>query len=240
MCVSLSNRGDDLGQLTETTWPNLYVPKPGIGDFTGKCDCVCFFIVILTLLIISVAVGIFSDDDVAEDKSNVDTIAEVFAKVKHALETVQAFVEFMSERADDVCKAMPENPCAGASLAIACFPNPVYYVCRVVKITTSLILQALLVAASMAFQIVEEQYLNAMKIGDSTVYYGYYYSRAAFFNEMGHAEWNAKALEAIRVNMKDQHMQMKFQLQERHKDIANHVGQDVREKCCLVYRHLMF
>ena len=122
---------------------------------------------------------------------------------------------------------MPENPCVGASLALACFPNVAYFVCRVVKVTTSVILQALLQASSMALQIVEEQYLNAMKIGDSTVYYGYYYSRASYFNEIGHAEWNREALEAIRVNMLDQHMQMKFQLQERHKDIANHVGQDV-------------
>jgi hypothetical protein len=43
-------------------------------------------------------------------------------------------------------------------------------------------------------------------------------------NIKGHNDWNQKALDAIRVNMKDQHMQMKEQLQERHKDIANHVG----------------
>ena len=42
-------------------------------------------------------------------------------------------------------------------------------------------------------------------------------------------EWNAKALDAIRLNMKDQHTEMKRQLQERHKDIANHVGQDVSD-----------
>jgi hypothetical protein len=64
-------------------------------------------------------------------------------------------------------------------------------------------------------------------IGVNEAYYDYYYSRATYHNTKNHNEWHVNALEAIRVNMKDQHMQMKQQLQERHKDIANHVGQDV-------------
>ena len=44
---------------------------------------------------------------------------------------------------------------------------------------------------------------------------------------MGHSQWTEEALNAIRLNMKDQHTEMKRQLQERHKDIANHIGQDV-------------
>ena len=29
------HRGDDLGELTETTWPALYIPAGGFGDLTG-------------------------------------------------------------------------------------------------------------------------------------------------------------------------------------------------------------
>ena len=29
------HRGDDLGELTETKWPDLYIPKAGLGDLTG-------------------------------------------------------------------------------------------------------------------------------------------------------------------------------------------------------------
>ena len=29
------HRGDDLGELTETTWPDLYAPQAGLGDLTG-------------------------------------------------------------------------------------------------------------------------------------------------------------------------------------------------------------
>ena len=47
------------------------------------------------------------------------------------------------------------------------------------------------------------------------------------------------ALDAIRLNMRDQHTEMKRQLQERHKDIANHLGQDVRT-CSLKYYSAQF
>ena len=59
--------------------------------------------------------------------------------------------------------------------------------------------------------------------------YGQYYDRANYLNIRGLTKWNEKALDAIRLNMKDQHTEMKKQLQERHKDIANHVGQDVSD-----------
>lgn len=29
-------RGDDLGKLTETAWPELYKPDLGLGDLTGE------------------------------------------------------------------------------------------------------------------------------------------------------------------------------------------------------------
>lgn len=29
------HRGDDLGELTETQWPELYIPQAGVGDLTG-------------------------------------------------------------------------------------------------------------------------------------------------------------------------------------------------------------
>ena len=63
--------------------------------------------------------------------------------------------------------------------------------------------------------------------GPNAAIYGQYYSRANYHNIRGLTKWTEEALNAIRLNMKDQHTEMKRQLQERHKDIANHVGQDV-------------
>ena len=69
-----------------------------------------------------------------------------------------------------------------------------------------------------------------LSLGADQAIYGYYYSRATYHNTKHYNEWNEKALDAIRLNMKDQHTEMKKQLQERHKDIANHVGQDVSDE----------
>ena len=33
---SICFRGDDLGELTETAWPELYIPEPLLGDLTGE------------------------------------------------------------------------------------------------------------------------------------------------------------------------------------------------------------
>jgi hypothetical protein len=35
------SRGDDLGDLTETVWPDVYKPEQGLGDLTGKITS-CF------------------------------------------------------------------------------------------------------------------------------------------------------------------------------------------------------
>ena len=33
--VYFLHRGDDLGDLTETKWPELYMPQAGVGDLSG-------------------------------------------------------------------------------------------------------------------------------------------------------------------------------------------------------------
>jgi hypothetical protein len=35
-CVCFVSRGDDLGNLTETDWPDVYKPEQGLGDLTSK------------------------------------------------------------------------------------------------------------------------------------------------------------------------------------------------------------
>ena len=34
--MSILERGDDLGELTETNWPDKYIPKPGLGYLPGE------------------------------------------------------------------------------------------------------------------------------------------------------------------------------------------------------------
>ena len=174
------------------------------------------------------SLGIFSDDDAAEDQASVDNLASQLVKFKNSLSTAELIFNFVIEKTGAICDAMPENPCVGASFAIACFPNPVYYVCRGVKIASDIIASAVFEAVNIAFEVMAA--LTAGNtISESQAFYGYYYSRATYHNTNNYNKWNEKALDAIRLNMKDQHKEMKKQLQERHKDIANHVGQDVSD-----------
>jgi chaperonin cofactor prefoldin len=88
------------------------------------------------------------------------------------------------------------------------------------------ICHALLLALEITIYVMED---NFDTLGVDKAIYGYYYSRANYHNTKQYNMWNEKALNAIRLNMKDQHTEMKRQLQERHKDIANHVGQDIAD-----------
>jgi len=199
-------QGDDLGDLTESVWPDLYESTGGLSDLTG----------------------IFSDDGKAEDQTPVDNVASNLVAFRKSLSEAELIFQFVVTKTKALCDVLPENPCVGASFAIVCLPNPAYYVCRVATILTDVIASSVLEGVNLAFSVLEST-VEAGTLDASQAFYGYYYSRAAYLNEIGHSEWTQKALDAIRVNMKDQHMQMKAQMQERHKDIANHVGQDIAD-----------
>ena len=102
--------------------------------------------------------------------------------------------------------------------------NPLRKACESLENIYKRLLWGVRFAANIAEKAVANDF-NAATLGDNQVIYAYYYSRANYLNMKGHNEWETNALEALRVNMKEQHMQMRRQLQERHKDIANHVGE---------------
>ena len=174
------------------------------------------------------SLGIFSDVDAAEDQSPADNLASKLLKFQSIWNTAQQVFETVTEKGKAVCDAMPENPCAGVGFALACVPNAGYYVCRALKIATDILATVVVKNVNKAFEVLAAQ-TAANTISESQAIYGYYYSRATYHNIKQYNEWNENALDAIRLNMKDQHKEMKKQLQERHKDIANHVGQDVSD-----------
>ena len=173
------------------------------------------------------SLGIFSDVDAAEDQSPVDNLASKLLEFQSIWNTAQEVFTTVTEKGKAVCDAMPENPCTGVGFALACFPNVAYYVCRAVKISTDILASAVVKAVNKAFEVLAAQ-TAADTISESQAICGYYYSRATYHDTKQYNEWNAIALDAIRLNMKDQHTEMKKQLQERHRDIANHLGEDVR------------
>ena len=47
-------RGDDLGDLTETSWPDIYIPVAGRGDLTGEFFFNMSFIVLMLALLFNI------------------------------------------------------------------------------------------------------------------------------------------------------------------------------------------
>eukprot|EP00956_Cyclotella_meneghiniana_P040818 scaffold206212_cov43-Cyclotella_meneghiniana.AAC.1 len=183
------SKGDDLGELTETKWPDLYIPAAGLGDLTG----------------------IFSDDAAAEDQKTLEGLQRDWILLRHLLVAAEHVWEF-----------------ASASLALACVPNPAAMVCGIASLFGKILSYGILFAATLAYEQIDRIYEIAT-LGPNTAIYGQYYSRANYHNIRGLTKWNEEALDAIHLNMKNQHQEMKRQLQERHKDIANHVGQDIAD-----------
>jgi len=147
----------------------------------------------------------------------------------HLLTGAEHLYAFTEDASDDACEAMgPDNFCVGASFGIVCLPNVAKMACKIVKAIITAVAYPLMVAATIAFQVIDDEYTLAT-LGENQAIYGYYYSRATYLNTLGHNKWNVEALKALATNMKNQHVEMKKQLQERHKDIANHVGEDIAD-----------
>ena len=79
-----------------------------------------------------------------------------------------------------------------------------------------------------AFDILDEKY-ELETLGPNHAIYGYEYSKATYFNTKHHFVWNAENLKVMKANMFNQHSEMKKQLQERHQEMTNHLGNDVRQ-----------
>eukprot|EP00956_Cyclotella_meneghiniana_P014940 scaffold22644_cov44-Cyclotella_meneghiniana.AAC.4 len=174
-------KGDDLGELSETTWPDLYSPEEGLGDLTE----------ILSL-----------DSNEAEDQESLVKLQRHWHNLGHTLKTAEFFYEKIINMLDGQCDMIIEAICVPVVMGNG--------------------------GITIAYQAVDDIY-DIATLGPNTAIYGQYYDRANYLNIRGLMEWNEKALDAIRLNMKNQHTEMKKQLQERHRDITNHLGQDIAD-----------
>ena len=169
------------------------------------------------------------DDDQAANQENLVELQRTWLNLGHALTAAEHLHDFVDDLEDDLCEIMGDNPyCIGASFAIACFPNPLRIACDIFSMVAGTISYAILVGVTIAYQAVSDIYEIAT-MSDKEAYYGQYYSRATYINTFEYNKKNWEALNVINSNMKDQHKEMKGQLQERHRDIANHVGQDIAD-----------
>jgi len=130
---------------------------------------------------------------------------------------------------DALCRNLGDSTkCVGVGISVACFVNFAYYICEKLNMSIKGIAYAVLVTVTFAYQAVDQAY-DIASLGANQAIFDYYYSRANYHNTKHYNEWNEQALNTIRLNMREQHTEMKRQLQKRHKDIANHVGQDIAD-----------
>ena len=175
------------------------------------------------------SLDIFPDDGAASDQEHLVPLQNAWLKLGHAKMLAEQVYEFTDELSGDVCETLGDSEkCIGAGPAVVCLPNPGYYICRIVKLVTKAVGYALQFAFTIAYHAIDDQYEIAT-MSDKEAYYGFFYSRATYHNTFEYGKKNWKALVEIRTDMMNQHTEMKRQLQERHKDIANHVGQDVSD-----------
>ena len=165
-------------------------------------------------------IGLFQDDGGA---SNQDALLELKVHVtnlQYALTAAEYLWGFVNKKFTANCKLFGDDKVVMGQT----IPNFFRKACDSMNYAFIGVSYAVLFAVNIAEKAVAKDF-NAATLGDNQVIYAYYYSRASYLNMKGHNEWETKALEALRVNMKEQHMQMRRQLQDRHKDIANHIGE---------------
>ena len=167
------------------------------------------------------------DNANAKNQEPLADLERTWLNLGHTVMTAEHFYDFATGQMDSNCDALGEHTqCVGASVGLVCAPNPPKIICSVVRVVLENILFAVLVGVTIAYHVVDDTYTIGT-MSDKEAYYGQYYSRATYINTAEYNKKNWEALHVIHSNMKDQHNEMKKQLQERHKDIANHVGQDV-------------
>ena len=98
------------------------------------------------------------DSNAASNQESLLNLQRHWLNLGHALTGAEQVYEFTDSFSDDVCTTMPENPCIGASLSIFCLPNPAYFACRIIKLTTKAIAFGVLVGVTIAYQAVDRVY----------------------------------------------------------------------------------
>ena len=144
------------------------------------------------------------------------------SNLEHNVEVWEHFYMFTNDQMDQQCELFSDKVVMCNSV-----PNPLKWTCNFKRAVIVKLSYIALTLANIALRVVAKEFADTT-LGYDQEIYAYYYSRANYLNIKGQNEWEANALEVLRVNMKEQHMQMRRQLQERHKDIANHIGELTR------------
>ena len=109
-------------------------------------------------IVCTLLVDVIKHGDAAEEQGSVSDLERTWLNVGHILKAAEILFEFVGSLEDKIADAIPDNPCVGASFAIVCVPNPAFYVAKIINIVMYGISFALLTAANIAFQVVDDQF----------------------------------------------------------------------------------
>jgi len=141
----------------------------------------------------------------------------------HVLKAAEHLHAFIDSNFEDGCNVIPRELCFGL-----CVPNPFFIACVIGSMIGLNFSYVIMIAATIVYEVFDRKF-ELDTLGPDQAIYGYQYSQATYVNTKQHHQWNAEALKSISNNMKEQHTEMKRQLQVRHKDISNHLGEDIAD-----------
>ena len=98
------------------------------------------------------------DSAEASDQESLIAMQELWLNLGHFLVAAEHIYDFTDGMDDNICGSIPDNPCIGASFALACMPNPLFYICKIMSISLNQIAYAILVAATIAYEAVDRDY----------------------------------------------------------------------------------
>ena len=96
--------------------------------------------------------------DGAQDQESLGSLQRTWLNLQHTLAGAERLFDFVSSLDDKTAGTMPENPCAGVGLALACIPNTLFYVAKVLNVFRFSISYVVLLGATIGFQVADDEF----------------------------------------------------------------------------------
>ena len=110
------------------------------------------------------------DSAEASDQESLIDMQKLWLNLGHFLVAAEHNYEFVNQVQDSLLGIFGDSEkCLGAGWAIACMPNPVYYIFAMVSLVIKSIAFAILVGATIAYEVVDRHYEIAT-LGEHSCY----------------------------------------------------------------------
>jgi len=156
--------------------------------------------------------------DPGTDKDLLD-LQRLRLNAQHALVALEHLTEYISFTVPNICEALPATLPGG-------IPFPPFIICKIVSLVLQLVMNNLVLIASITHQVLDDQYEIAT-LGPNQEVYGNEFSKATYKDMHAFNEWSYKALKKINSNINEQHTSMRKHLQDRHLAMETNIGQDI-------------